>query len=294
MFPGVNTSPPEGTRPMAKQTIIPNISVDGADLRGSWLKRRLSSDAANTAADIAAAKYENDVADLIDQQINSTLTGKAVLQAIKNCSGKTVTIVPATPEGNFACQAKPTEPRDAVPKGAHKFLARDVDPDTGQDEGYRMSDKVGTGKGSDALLRFAPDHPDLFIPAGKSDESLVHELVHTLRFMEGHETGFPNYWGEAKMYGDVEEFLAILVTNIYSSERYGNSRPLRRGHGQGALKLPAEQSTSEGFLQEWSLRATVKTLADQEGKLFEGLAANRQAPFNPIAEYWNNRTTKYK
>lgn len=76
-------------------------------------------------------------------------------------------------------------------------------------------------------------------------EMLLHELVHALREMSGRENTLPMGRG----FDTREEFFAILVTNIYSSER-GRFRPLRADHGRGNLVDP----------QVWRDDAEIQTL----------------------------------
>src|SRR5262249_12294511 len=169
---------------MAKTTDIPNIVVDGKSLKG-WI-----------FSDGQDAKYENDVADLI-KRINGTQTGAAVLQAIQNYPGKTLTIVPYNEkdaEGHGANNAYevPTSWADAAPRGGKAYRGRSALPASVRDERYATFSEEGTGKGSDAELHFSQTAGTANRgPGGADDESLLHELVHALRDMEGHYTSLP-------------------------------------------------------------------------------------------------------
>ena len=57
-------------------------------------------------------------------------------------------------------------------------------------------------------------------PATLPQEILVHELVHSLRRVSGHmhQNWLNNKLGLISGYGNTEEFLAILVTNIFISD----------------------------------------------------------------------------
>jgi hypothetical protein len=110
--------------------------------------------------------------------------------------------------------------------------------------------------------------------------------------MEGHLNQVPTC-GKDTPYENIEEFLAILVANLYTSERYVPNIPLRFGHGMN-VKLPEDQRTSAGFLGDRENLRLVRTLASQQGDLFGSLASVTQATFNSIAAFWNNRTTTYK
>lgn len=129
----------------------------------------------------------------------------------------------------------------------------------------------GTGTGSDVRIRYSPGlykdedafewdinaragffgrQFDLYglMPPGPGDdpaEVLLHELVHAVRAMSGRENCLPMDQG----FDTREEFFAVLVTNIYSSER-GVFRPLRADHGSATLADP----------QDWRDNAQIQTL----------------------------------
>ena len=80
-----------------------------------------------------------------------------------------------------------------------------------------------------------------------ADEVLIHELVHACRWANLTNSGE----GLSSLdYGDMEEFAAILITNIYSSEWYKTSklRSFVYLPGGEAQALDLRLSTSEGFL----------------------------------------------
>src|SRR5205823_6428657 len=70
---------------------------------------------------------------------------------------------------------------------------------------------------------------------------LVHELVHALRMMEGKWNQQPT---DDPHYDNVEEWAAILLANIYMSER--GDHPLRASHS-AYTALARGQDTSAGF-----------------------------------------------
>lgn len=76
------------------------------------------------------------------------------------------------------------------------------------------------------------------------DEVLMHELVHACRYANLSYTEEDLSW---LRYKDIEEFLAILLTNVYSSEKYPFTK-LRRFEYFETGVLEPELSTSEGFL----------------------------------------------
>jgi hypothetical protein len=65
-------------------------------------------------------------------------------------------------------------------------------------------------------------------PGTNPDEILLHELVHIVRMMRTWSN--PSSYRFANVgdgFGNIEEFYAVLIANIYSSE---TARPLRRDH----------------------------------------------------------------
>jgi hypothetical protein len=89
-----------------------------------------------------------------------------------------------------------------------------------------------------------------FKPGGTPAETLFHELVHAFRLVTGKATDrkgplnpyLPDSLKNYPEYDEVEDFFAILITNIFASE---TGRPLRANHDDLKL-LPSQLSTSKG------------------------------------------------
>jgi hypothetical protein len=149
----------------------------------------------------------------------------------------------------------------------------------------------GTGRGSDVSLAYSPwnwghdaymwdatarnNFAELtgFFPANPGQEAgevLLHELVHALRAMSGRENSLPM----GRAFDTQEEFYAILVTNIYTSER-GAARSLRGDHGMFAAANPQEWRTDPEF------QALIRSLATSQPSLVHRLARVKAA-FNPF------------
>lgn len=162
-------------------------------------------------------------------------TSKPILEAIA-ASGMTVTIIPSDKRalgpdkifGNAA--AEPTTPRQATALGR----PTEADPSA-----------TGLGGGSNSVLQFVAQDWD---PAATGasfkavDEVLLHELVHALRQNLGQEDNSeliaswktsqlagatranlmsgsaPPPTALTQIYENLEEFAAILITNIYRAE----------------------------------------------------------------------------
>ncbi|MEI2773972.1 MAG: hypothetical protein V9G98_25745 [Candidatus Competibacter sp.] len=99
----------------------------------------------------------------------------------------------------------------------------------------KKSDEVeGTGKGADAIIAFRPERwsggtPKINGregPGSAADEILIHELVHASRIVRGVRN---SCFGAPRGWNDYEEFVAITLCNVFSSE---NNRGLRFGHSK--------------------------------------------------------------
>jgi hypothetical protein len=126
------------------------------------------------------------------------------------------------------------------------------------DERYEPSnirtDITGTGEGSSVEIAFDPDsYTETCVKRGAAsqpDDVLFHEMVHALRMMQGKYNQVPA--GKAStaisFYDDEEEFLAIVATNVYLSQKDA-AAPLRGNHHDHD-KLWPPLNTSAGFLTD--------------------------------------------
>jgi hypothetical protein len=165
----------------------------------------------------------------------------------------------------------------------------------------------GTGLGSDVEIHYNP-HP----PAGPistcpddgrkwtngcplyegadhgKDDQLFHELVHAVRELRGE---FNQILTWDKDWMNEEEFFAVLLTNIYLSER---GKKNLRGNYLGFGLLATELSTSEAFLGKGTSpvskmhrehRRLVHKLVCEDWRMCSTISAKVNAPFNPIREF---------
>lgn len=95
-----------------------------------------------------------------------------------------------------------------------------------------------TGKpsgGTDTIVLFTPANVQWRGGGSHKAEVLLHELVHALRAMRGEELPRPlTTQPFSYRYGNLKEFVAITVTNIYSSQR---GCYLRRSHDGARTSL---------------------------------------------------------
>lgn len=106
-------------------------------------------------------------------------------------------------------------------------------------------------------------------------EVLLHELVHAVRGLVGKADANPT--GDA--YKDLEEFYAIVVSNIYRSEL--GKIGLRGGHG--GESLPANQRDNAAvFLNTGQNRKRLERLQREMPEFFRDVGAAVMAKWNPI------------
>ena len=254
---------------------------------------------------VIVVNYENAVVARL-RQIERSPVGRIVLEAIR-ATRRALEIVPYSARDRAqvgTCNAYATEEdrADAAPAGVQPFRGIDDNPATPGDERYERATVglsilrhavIGTGRGSDSAIHYSDD---MWLASGccsaapgggagaQPDEVLFHEMLHSLREMQGKLNAVPTI-GTARDYENEEEFFAVVLTNIYMSSK--GSMQLRASH-QGFAPLPAALSTSAGFLSDFHNRRILRDQSTQEPGLFTRLQ-NVAAPFNPIREYMLNK-----
>lgn len=171
----------------------------------------------------------------------------------------------------------------------------------GRDNGGMMKDpsKGQAGPGDFAIVQFNPftwdddsallemargSYVEDFEPVGmEAPDVLFHELIHALRILQGlvDPQVDQSFWGG---YDQIEDYLAIVITNIAISERNPHAL-LRRNHSR-FQKLPPNLSTSKGFLSFPQNPKRLQRCYLQEISLFHNIAGSPYTQsFNPIREY---------
>ncbi len=242
-------------------------------------------------------QYESDV----ETQLKAILrnpVGKLLLELIDAESKKHIRIVPYT-GGDCNASTRPANPSDAAPpRPGGKLYAGNPDsayfdpkkgklvPTTRDD----LATYTGTGKGSDTTVNYSPNtyvKSACFggLYGSQPDEALFHELVHGYRHLRGMNNPIPTH---EKLYGywNEEEWLAILIANIFISAKNGHNKNLRKDHASHE-ELKAPLNTSDGFLRDYSQLRLVEKYVGQELWWFEKLKGI-SAPYNPIAEFMLN------
>jgi hypothetical protein len=169
--------------------------------------------------------YENEVYEILDDQINKNPAGKIILQWI-DWNPRYVTIKPFTGLNKCNADAGKTDmdDPDLHPSGKLYHLRSGV-------LAHQESTKMGTGAGADVELGFTPSNFPSCPYKGKfgtqPDETLFHELIHSLRMMMGLDDPIPMPKTD---FEDEEEFLAMTAANVYMSAKYKSDQGLRGGN----------------------------------------------------------------
>jgi hypothetical protein len=110
------------------------------------------------------------------------------------------------------------------------------------------------------------------------DEILLHEMVHALRDMQGVSNPVPT----TMRYKNEEEFLAVVITNVYMSKKKGNKllRPDYLHYGP----LPDHLNTSDGFLKDDENKRLLAFYSTQWQPVF-GRLGDVDTPFNPFRPF---------
>ncbi|MBZ5684984.1 MAG: hypothetical protein LAP86_08110 [Acidobacteriia bacterium] len=116
-----------------------------------------------------------------------------------------------------------------------------------------------------------------------TDEILLHELVHALRIVSKKLVLNDATDKGLIMYENDEEFFAVLVENMYTSELH--SAPLRSSH-TGFMEMDKHlQGSLEFFQVSGKAFEKVKKFAMENQGLAKALS-NIEVPFNPLNAYF--------
>jgi hypothetical protein len=248
---------------------------------------------------ITPDSYQDKVAETLDFiQSSSTppCVGEIVLEEILFGTGnRKMTIVPRPEDlpsaafefraGSNNAEVAAVKQADAAPDKVRPFRGDMDKKETPQDERENKASYVGTGRGSDATVFFTPSTFSEYAPGTKglfgeaNDDLLLHELIHALRMMQGKDNPVPT---EDKHYDNQEEWLAILITNIYMSEKA--DWPLRAHHHD----YSEMRVSSRGFLADIKNLHMMSVMAGEMASLFGSIAARaiaqpQRPPTDPTA-----------
>lgn len=117
-------------------------------------------------------------------------------------------------------------------------------------------------------------------PGGMPDEILMHEILHAYRKAKGSYLS-KDFSKKDKDFDTVEEIFAIVLTNIYLSEK-GKSL-LRKDHA-GFDVLPNSWTTSDGIMRDQDYNEWISKFWNTDFALASQIS-HSTAPFNPFRNY---------
>lgn len=221
------------------------------------------------------------------RQISANPVGAAVINALD----RRVVIIPAMKDRYYQAFSMPylgTYNKDGAPL-SHPMIDILV---FSEESRIRVGWLRAHGGGAPAVIIFTPGHfikgyilnhddRGLFTPEGV----LIHELVHAVRTTRGvMDTRV--FAGRLECWGDIEEFLAILIANIYRSSigvpfsglrwQYGEVKP----HHKRMADLGGTLRSNHDFYNHY--KEAILVLYKQMPGLF-GAIAQVRCGFNPIA-----------
>ena len=231
------------------------------------------------------ADYLRDVKSRLNQ-IQRRLTGAALLAEIAATNWD----LDITPNRESHVNSHTIANNDAQATARGKLIDYD-DPDD-------LS--VGKGGGSDSTIQFTPGMYTGSVMAKEAkapDEVLFHEMVHASRQMRGVHDDLPVNAG----YRNQEEYLAIVLTNIYMSEK-GQWR-FRASHGHwDADEVPkGANALLQGGDADWFLRNVqhvnlsprqlMENFKRSQPLFFSALAhlPPERPKFNPVRQYFKEQ-----
>jgi len=211
-------------------------------------------------------------------QIQQRLTGSALLAEI-SASDWTVYIQPYRGRGLNATSGQRTGHAEV------SATARGAPVDHMSNPfGKHYDGRVGTGNGADAIVNFTPGMwagSKMRKPSNAPDEALFHELVHASR--QGRGVQDSSYVDHG--YDDSEEYLAVVLTNIYMSEK--GQLVLVGNHGtkplQGAERDNFINNSQHNLLAPQQLMQSFK---DSQRDFYNALANLPAAiRWNPVRQH---------
>ena len=125
-------------------------------------------------------------------------------------------------------------------------------------------------------------------PASLSHEVLYHELVHSLRRMSGKLRGWDLMGTSLADKGNIEEFISVLVTNIFISDVTNNFKTSLRDGWMGHGPLDPALARSYGFFALGTKAYNLIATFCDDNRSFTTMLSKVQAHFNPIAAYYQN------
>jgi hypothetical protein len=122
-------------------------------------------------------------------------------------------------------------------------------------------------------------------PGFTPDEALLHELIHAYRQLRHGLVKEAPIFAPKFNYDNFEEFVAILLTNIYASAK--KKTVLRKDHG--ATTLPQSLSQSDTFFKNENNHAKpIHDLIIQDYFLIQNYVRKDDGIFNPVKYFFSH------
>jgi hypothetical protein len=237
-------------------------------------------------------KYRDSVLAIINQ-IAGQLSGRALLDEIK-ATGRSVVILPYHDEDDPVNATADAATRAGRQHGtgrgipvSYKLSKRSIDP---RDQ--------GRGDGTDAVINFSPEMwpgAKKNEPGNNPDEVLYHEMVHASRYLRGVMDRKPINGG----YDDKDEYIAVVITNIYMAEKgqthfVANHGGVYKKHGVWKYDDPSDGSpgssniTLDGLNADFFLR-NVQRISITPRQLLESFRWSQPAFYHALARLPDGR-----
>ena len=132
-------------------------------------------------------------------------------------------------------------------------------------------------------------------PATLPHEVLFHELVHSLRRISGKMKSW-NLWGSGTLQpqGNVEEFIAIMVTNIFISDVTNHHKTGLRNDWTSHSPLDPALAESYRFFSLGTKAFNLIATFCDDNPGFTQMLSKVRAHFNPVAAYYKNRRKAFE
>ncbi len=126
-------------------------------------------------------------------------------------------------------------------------------------------------------------------PASLPHEVLFHELVHSLRRVSGKRQGASLKGSALAGHGNQEEFIAVLVTNIFISDFTNRSKSGLREEWTGHAPLDAALAESYRYFQLGTKAYNLIANFCEDNPGFTKMLSKVRARFNPLAAFYQNQ-----
>ena len=132
-------------------------------------------------------------------------------------------------------------------------------------------------------------------PASLPHEVLFHELVHSLRRISGKLRGWGlQGTGSLSSQGNIEEFIAILVTNIFISDVTNRFKSGLRADWLSHAPLDPKLAQSYRFFSLGTKAYNLIATFCDDNPGFTKMLSKVRAHFNPVAAYYQDKRRAFE